>query len=101
MRHAPTSILSPYTTLFRSSDKPLETATITKGAKVRTSDGLEMMGTDRKSTRLNCSHSQISYAVCCLKKKSGGGGSCRTRACVGGAWEGTVCADDVEGGEGM
>src|SRR2546430_9509695 len=80
IRRPPRSTLFPYTTLFRS---PF----------VRVSDvaGLERVGAgidgqhdiddvalavnagayslDRKSTRLNSSHSQISYAVFCLKKK--------------------------------
>src|SRR2546430_10270425 len=74
IRRPPRSTLFPYTTLFRS-----------------TSTGMHLIGvyltdvyfnkrapqhacifqtyTDRKSTRLNSSHSQISYAVFCLKKK--------------------------------
>src|SRR2546430_5821604 len=37
--------------------------------KSRSSSAMSMKGLDRKSTRLNSSHSQISYAVFCLKKK--------------------------------
>src|SRR2546427_9319829 len=76
IRRPPRSTLFPYTTLFRSSPRvslsptpnprgdPLRTAALSsdRGA-VRARRG------DRKSTRLNSSHSQISYAVFCLKKK--------------------------------
>src|SRR2546430_12053767 len=68
IRRPPRSTLFPYTTLFRSG-KPEEVST--DQARL----GLEeiMPGVkrerDRKSTRLNSSHSQISYAVFCLKKK--------------------------------
>src|SRR2546427_7890331 len=41
-------------------------------------DRLELVPADRKSTRLNSSHSQISYAVFCLKKKKYKVGSVRT-----------------------
>src|SRR2546430_11339390 len=65
IRRPPRSTLFPYTTLFRSrSDailrlpKPKEARAVPFGP-----------GEDRKSTRLNSSHSQISYAVFCLKKK--------------------------------
>src|SRR2546430_13656425 len=71
IRRPPRSTLFPYTTLFRSSwlsmiavdwndpkehqgEFPVDDVTIRR---------------DRKSTRLNSSHSQISYAVFCLKKK--------------------------------
>src|SRR2546430_11182442 len=78
IRRPPRSTLFPYTTLFRSvglglicayglivlySASGQSIATI-----VRTALRL-LLGTDRKSTRLNSSHSQISYAVFCLKKK--------------------------------
>src|SRR5438874_5287430 len=83
LRRPPRSTLFPYTTLFRSvADVPPE----------RLDDGLERSGhelvaapehheragrvglrrhfrRDRKSTRLNSSHVEISYAVFCLKKK--------------------------------
>src|SRR2546427_4759874 len=76
IRRPPRSTLFPYTTLFRSSSKrkPLR-----RGCKLRRgtlkslrSPPLYKNGRsspDRKSTRLNSSHSQISYAVFCLKKK--------------------------------
>src|SRR5246127_2985912 len=65
IRRPPRSTLFPYTTLFRSANALLingETGVppISFGWQFRT---------DRKSTRLNSSHSQISYAVFCLKKK--------------------------------
>src|SRR2546430_11276934 len=94
IRRPPRSTLFPYTTLFRSfgillqdgdssaivvSDLP---ATVTAGLgddTVTTSNGDDNITTgegdsvvncgDRKSTRLSSSHSQISYAVFCLKKK--------------------------------
>src|SRR2546430_12468541 len=70
IRRPPRSTLFPYTTLFRSviaangqdlsgreKGQAEEPAPISHGSR------------DRKSTRLNSSHSQISYAVFCLKKK--------------------------------
>src|SRR2546430_5753701 len=80
IRRPPRSTLFPYTTLFRSAE--LEPAAQV-GARVTltTSEfakrswkpcfvGLRAVSIrDRKSTRLNSSHSQISYAVFCLKKK--------------------------------
>src|SRR5438270_9761139 len=76
----PKSTLFPYTTLFRSplpqsgrgdggaSSRPMALGT---GFVIQSDDkgGLDHE-TDRKSTRLNSSHSQISYAVFCLKKKT-------------------------------
>src|SRR2546430_2991372 len=79
IRRPPRSTLFPYTTLFRSrsldeqlafllwweiasSRRDVHDAAI--GIDDRQPDG------DRKSTRLNSSHSQISYAVFCLKKKN-------------------------------
>src|SRR2546430_4073065 len=66
IRRPPRSTLFPYTTLFRS-----ETAAAWRNAGVnRVSLGAQSFDDgDRKSTRLNSSHSQISYAVFCLKKK--------------------------------
>src|SRR5256886_10286824 len=70
IRRPPRSTLFPYTTLFRS------TAMIENffgfpdgigGAELARLAGRQ--AEDRKSTRLNSSHSQISYAVFCLKKK--------------------------------
>src|SRR5438445_5907595 len=85
LRRAPRSTLFPYTTLFRSpahirwhSNRALKSA----GAKdqfavvfeyaVRHSLGQPFSSgpLDRKSTRLNSSHANISYAVFCLKKKN-------------------------------
>src|SRR2546427_3485620 len=79
IRRPPRSTLFPYTTLFRSHDS-LEGAKSLKlpqratwevwrrNIKVRNA-GFCACSRDRKSTRLNSSHSQISYAVFCLKKK--------------------------------
>src|SRR2546430_4684904 len=71
IRRPPRSTLFPYTTLSRSStrsDSPQEIAT---AAQVTVCAPARPMRRppDRKSTRLNSSHSQISYAVFCLKKK--------------------------------
>src|SRR2546430_6145288 len=71
IRRPPRSTLFPYTTLFRSLIRAVEPLV-----------GLDLMRRrrprakreDRKSTRLNSSHSQISYAVFCLKKKNTGSG---------------------------
>src|SRR5688572_32232841 len=72
IRRPPRSTLFPYTTLFRS-DTPLEDRTATYAVLEKHSKRLnalvEDLLIDRKSTRLNSSHSQISYAVFCLKKK--------------------------------
>src|SRR5689334_23908957 len=72
IRRPPRSTLFPYTTLFRSSAK----GTIEELDAERTSippdppaPDPSPCGEDRKSTRLNSSHSSISYAVFCLKKK--------------------------------
>src|SRR5688572_32542832 len=75
IRRPPRSTLFPYTTLFRSGldaeakayvfdllSKPVDLASVA-GCVTTPEQG------DRKSTRLNSSHSQISYAVFCLKKK--------------------------------
>src|SRR2546430_12630798 len=69
IRRPPRSTLFPYTTLFRSSGSKYSLSEMSKS--VDTVSGLEliMINSDRKSTRLNSSHSQISYAVFCLKKK--------------------------------
>src|SRR2546430_10697522 len=78
IRRPPRSTLFPYTTLFRSRVLAAFRQELQGG-------GGELLGTavidasrtdytgsitDRKSTRLNSSHSQISYAVFCLKKKN-------------------------------
>src|SRR2546430_8464958 len=67
IRRPPRSTLFPYTTLFRSP-----TCGVSRTLSSATSGeffGGSSANTDRKSTRLNSSHSQISYAVFCLKKK--------------------------------
>src|SRR2546427_8741407 len=81
IRRPPRSTLFPYTTLFRSHERqgrvrawsagcasgeePYTVAiALAEAARATGQDAL-----DRKSTRLNSSHSQISYAVFCLKKK--------------------------------
>src|SRR2546427_1331911 len=79
IRRPPRSTLFPYTTLFRS---PLWRHVEGKSEATQSrwqwtwavDDSVfhkygEQLGLDRKSTRLNSSHSQISYAVFCLKKK--------------------------------
>src|SRR6266481_2368569 len=55
-----------------SNLKPAPSSTIPKALKPDTGISLGEGLTDRKSTRLNSSHSSISYAVFCLKKKTGG-----------------------------
>src|SRR2546430_7302205 len=83
IRRPPRSTLFPYTTLFRSSiegnhHEPFHTQFAEDGSRRASvlrlpcitclcSGGTSIL--DRKSTRLNSSHSQISYAVFCLKKK--------------------------------
>src|SRR2546428_9494019 len=77
IRRPPRSTLFPYTTLFRSPtevDAPMGVNSAARGERpavcarlVVDLDGRERL--DRKSTRLNSSHDQISYAVFCLKKK--------------------------------
>src|SRR2546427_4272757 len=87
IRRPPRSTLFPYTTLFRSSSgtagRALRAARRSRRARPRAArrrrrrrsrrgrgeGGRSPAGGDRKSTRLNSSHSQISYAVFCLKKK--------------------------------
>src|SRR2546430_7668961 len=66
IRRPPRSTLFPYTTLFRSRHGKIE---LNAGRAEKVVHRLVAIGTDRKSTRLNSSHSQISYAVFCLKKK--------------------------------
>src|SRR5438270_3778714 len=76
IRRPPRSPLFPYTTLFRSSEHEFATHAAGASPNLRNADdwGLgeadERIHQDRKSTRLNSSHSQSSYAVFCLKKKS-------------------------------
>src|SRR2546430_12763425 len=98
IRRPPRSTLFPYTTLFRSradvasqratQHGRLETAEADAvdapqdlcqhGPAVQVGSGISRKG-DRKSTRLNSSHSQISYAVFCLKKKTN---TLTTRRCL-------------------
>src|SRR3712207_9574400 len=82
IRRPPRSTLFPYTTLFRSEPQPnhelvlidRRNATLTWVApntcevsrQLNVGEGQKV---DRKSTRLNSSHANISYAVFCLKKK--------------------------------
>src|SRR5438874_7954024 len=66
IRRPPRSTLFPYTTLFRSSWRTQVRARRGSGNRAHASGALE----DRKSTRLNSSHVEISYAVFCLKKKN-------------------------------
>src|SRR2546427_4868971 len=77
IRRPPRSTLFPYTTLFRSQEPvslPVEHCVVEQlgglqGRVLVEQHGAEHRLLDRKSTRLNSSHSQISYAVFCLKKK--------------------------------
>src|SRR5688572_31250643 len=81
IRRPPRSTLFPYTTLFRShacdgGAANRENAPVVQAPGRRRMGGDARRGDchaggrgDRKSTRLNSSHSQISYAVFCLKKK--------------------------------
>src|SRR2546430_10450408 len=75
IRRPPRSTLFPYTTLFRSEHgvhglQQQVTAMRTRlSTENETHEHPRDCGRDRKSTRLNSSHSQISYAVFCLKKK--------------------------------
>src|SRR5689334_24547137 len=77
IRRPPRSTLFPYTTLFRSgrhgggAQRPPAEPRCRAGALVRgvVVRRLARVQRDRKSTRLNSSHSSISYAVFCLKKK--------------------------------
>src|SRR2546430_3363329 len=68
IRRPPRSTLFPYTTLFRSVRRIAVPDCFTIGSPLPVLVAVQRFG-DRKSTRLNSSHSQISYAVFCLKKK--------------------------------
>src|SRR3712207_7596846 len=83
IRRPPRSTLFPYTTLFRSPlpapkatlsgeevyvGAPGASLPIVQAATLQLQAG-QGLGLDRKSTRLNSSHANISYAVFCLKKK--------------------------------
>src|SRR2546430_9626784 len=75
IRRPPRSTLFPYTTLFRSPSGTRCMRTLKLPVPVGSTSTsiapllLIALARDRKSTRLNSSHSQISYAVFCLKKK--------------------------------
>src|SRR5689334_23387179 len=72
IRRPPRSTLFPYTTLFRSSSFSRELPPCGSwhvGHAILSAQPPKMKSRDRKSTRLNSSHSSISYAVFCLKKK--------------------------------
>src|SRR5438874_9214153 len=87
IRRQPRSTLFPYTTLFRSGEREARRRTVRRRAALRAlrhrgrprrralarDFGPEEDGADRKSTRLNSSHVEISYAVFCLKKKNKNG----------------------------
>src|SRR5947209_16815878 len=78
IRRPPSSTLFPYTTLFRSvGPQPLQPF----ACRARHQEAVQVVHlgvepgrstADRKSTRLNSSHANISYAVFCLKKKTNG-----------------------------
>src|SRR2546421_4614443 len=91
IRRPPRSTLFPYTTLFRSHVAgSTDFRSAFAGAPRRTgqagqerADGGPQSAAgriDRKSTRLNSSHDQISYAVFCLKKKKNDAKASTTRA---------------------
>src|SRR2546421_12643274 len=67
IRRPPRSTLFPYTTLFRSNGRGATTGPL--GDRTLDQRRNSSSSSDRKSTRLNSSHDQISYAVFCLKKK--------------------------------
>src|SRR2546428_1931602 len=72
IRRPPRSTLFPYTTLFRSGRENSENFVLAKNqilVVVYLDLRSRIFDSDRKSTRLNSSHDQISYAVFCLKKK--------------------------------
>src|SRR2546430_7556274 len=79
IRRPPRSTLFPYTTLFRSRAPALERGDLAiplhGQGLLDVGEGVDVLDLglgDRKSTRLNSSHSQISYAVFCLKQKIAG-----------------------------
>src|SRR2546430_12697426 len=69
IRRPPRSTLFPYTTLFRSVPNIRDFGELKIRSTYRVASEYCWAEQDRKSTRLNSSHSQISYAVFCLKKK--------------------------------
>src|SRR3712207_7469236 len=97
IRRPPRSTLFPYTTLFRSrsrTSRPLDAlsrfgreegreAFVVEGSReaqalLQADGGAVPEVLDRKSTRLNSSHANISYAVFCLKKKKSTNNHCNT-----------------------
>src|SRR5260221_8836949 len=70
IRRPPRSTLFPYTTLFRSDSSEALLAPVVITASQPGAGPDLWRATDRKSTRLNSSHTVISYAVFCLKKKN-------------------------------
>src|SRR3712207_7945531 len=82
IRRPPRSTLFPYTTLFRSLHRILGERAVTtdadalaaaaagEGRTVVVHGPADGVAADRKSTRLNSSHANISYAVFCFKKKN-------------------------------
>src|SRR5947207_7788744 len=84
IRPPPRSTLFPYTTLFRSRLATHFVAT-KEGTVVVQLSGIgkfqtDYLNEDRKSTRLNSSHTVISYAVFCLKKKKHSSDPCVARS---------------------
>src|SRR5204863_4473920 len=69
IRRPPRSPLFPYTTLFRSADIVLVGVAAISALLIARAGAHGRSAGDRKSTRLNSSHVEISYAVFCLKKK--------------------------------
>src|SRR5947209_14684369 len=77
IRRTPRSTLFPYTTLFRSflncngylKESQNDCSTYSANGKLTYANRYDIKR-DRKSTRLNSSHANISYAVFCLKKKN-------------------------------
>src|SRR5207253_7931471 len=65
----PRSTLFPYTTLFRSPERLVQSVSDAFVGFADSSSQPILASSDRKSTRLNSSHVAISYAVFCLKKK--------------------------------
>src|SRR5205085_11811126 len=70
IRRPPRSTLFPYTTLFPSHNRSFMVGKSYCASLPRRDNLRRHVEVDRKSTRLNSSHSQISYAVFCLKKKT-------------------------------
>src|SRR2546430_11444298 len=91
IRRPPRSTLFPYTTLFRSRcGKKGHYSSNCEEKREMKCYNCGKNGQDRKSTRLNSSHSQISYAVFCLKKKR----NCRRAASLADESSGTFWPRD-------